>query len=76
MCLYISCFYTVTLPGTDYCDRSYPRVTGSRANPHRSRRDRDSQMIKYCCTFTNTIADVLSARGWKEVGVDQVGQAS
>lgn len=24
-------------------------------------------MIKYLCTFTNTIADVLANRGWKEV---------
>ena len=24
-------------------------------------------VIKYLCTFTNTIADVLANRGWKEV---------
>jgi hypothetical protein len=24
-------------------------------------------VIKYYCSFSNTIADVLSARGWKEV---------
>lgn len=26
------------------------------------------QIIRYYCSFTNTIADVLSQRGWKEVG--------
>ena len=26
--------------------------------------------IKYICTFTNTIADVLSNRGWEEVNTE------
>lgn len=30
----------------------------------------EGNVIKYCCTFSNTIADVLSARGWKEVSPD------
>eukprot|EP01033_Poteriospumella_lacustris_P014728 gene14729-10536_t len=29
------------------------------------------QVIRYYTTFTNTIADVLAARGWKEVGEDE-----
>jgi len=30
-----------------------------------------SQVIRYYCSFTNTIADVLSSRGWKEVEEDE-----
>lgn len=30
-----------------------------------------SQVIRYYTTFTNTIADVLASRGWKEVGEDE-----
>ncbi len=34
-------------------------------------KDKESSAIKYYCSFTNTIADVLGARGWKEVGEDE-----
>jgi len=46
------------------------RGTGPSAVKH-SRRDREAgATIRYCCTFTNTIADVLAGRGWREVGED------
>ena len=28
------------------------------------------KVIRYCCTFSNTIRDVLNGRGWEEVGID------
>lgn len=34
-------------------------------------KDKETSSIKYYCSFTNTIADVLGSRGWKEVGEDE-----
>jgi tubulin polyglutamylase TTLL9 len=30
-----------------------------------------TRAVRYYCSFTNTIADVLASRGWKEVGEDE-----
>lgn len=37
----------------------------------RKRGQGKGNIIKYYCSFTNTIADVLANRGWKEVGEDE-----
>lgn len=31
---------------------------------------REGQIVRYYCSFTNTIGDVLASRGWREVGED------
>ena len=48
-------------------------ITNMTQNPRRNnRRERDrngngNRIVKYYCTFQNTIADVLATRGWQEV---------
>jgi tubulin polyglutamylase TTLL9 len=37
----------------------------------RKRQPGRGNVVKYLCTFGNTIADVLANRGWKEVGEDE-----
>jgi tubulin polyglutamylase TTLL9 len=39
-------------------------TTGVASNGNQGR----PQIIRYYCSFTNTVADVLASRGWKEVG--------
>lgn len=44
----------------------------ARAAGGRSARGGGNGQIRYLCTFSNTIADVLAARGWREVGEDEM----
>lgn len=44
-------------------------IKSRRTRPHQSR---GNGIVKYLCTFSNTVADVLGNRGWKEVEEDEV----
>ncbi len=39
--------------------------------PRKTKSQGKGDVIKYYCSFTNTIADVLANRGWKEVAEDE-----
>lgn len=41
------------------------------AQPRRVRAQGKGEIIKYYCSFSNTIADVLANRGWQEVAEDE-----
>ena len=48
-------------------------ITNNTARQHSQRklsasRGKSTKLIRYYTSFTNTIADVLASRGWKEVG--------
>ena len=50
-------------------DQNRNSVTNIPTSTKKGRRERDrgGKVIKYYCTFQNTIADVLAVRGWQEV---------
>lgn len=45
-----------------------PMLNNKRSNSsNKSNNNINNRAIKYYCTFTNTISDVLATRGWTEV---------